>query len=145
MTKKEEKKINYLEEWKKERASFLNYKKEESERIERGIKFSNEKFILGIINILDSIYLAEENLPDELEENQWAEGVLQTKDQILELLKSNGVKEIECLNEEYDPTFHEAVDIIEDDSKSGIVIEEIKKGYVLHDRVIRASKVKIAR
>jgi len=155
MTKKHHKKNNdnmldvepltYLEEWKKERADFLNYKKEESKRIEGGIRFSNQKFILGIINILDNIYLAEKNLPDELKENQWVEGILQTKDQILDFLKANGVKEIECLDEEFDPTFHEAIDIIEGDSKSGTVIEEIKKGYVLHDRVIRASKVKIAR
>jgi len=136
---------SYLEEWKRERASFLNYKAEESERIERAIKFSNEKFIIKIIDILDTIYLAEEKLPEDLEENQWVQGTLQIKDQILDFLKINGVKEIDCLEKEFDPNFHEAIDIIENGSTSGTIIEEIKKGYLLHNKVIRPSKVRVAK
>ncbi len=136
---------SYLEEWKRERAGFLNYKNEESERVERAIKFSNEKFIIKIIDILDTIYLAEGKLPDDLKDNQWANGILQIKDQILDFLKINGVEEIACLEKEFDPNFHEAIDIIENGSKSGTVIEEIKKGYLLHDKVIRPSMVRVAK
>ena len=143
--KKTLEKIDYLEEWKKERASFLNYKKDEAERIETAIKFSNENFLSELITILDTIYLAKEKLPEDLEENQWVSGILQIKDQILDFLKSNGVKEINCLNKDFDPNFHEAIDIVEDGSESGTVIEEIKKGYVLNGKVIRPSIVRVAK
>ncbi|MBU3942792.1 nucleotide exchange factor GrpE [Patescibacteria group bacterium] len=137
--------LTYLEEWKRERAGFLNYKAEEEERIERAIKFSNEKFIINIIDILDTIYLAEGKLPDDLKENQWVKGTLQIKDQILDFLKINGVEEIDCLNKEFDPNFHEAIDVMESSSESGTIIEEIKKGYLLHSKVIRPSIVRVAK
>lgn len=142
---KKHKKEDYLENWKRERAAFLNYKKDESERIEKAIKFSNQMFIMNILDILDNIYLAEERLPEELKENKWAEGILKIKEQILEFLRNNGVEEINCLNKEFDPRFHEAVEMADSDSDSGAILEEINKGYILHGKVIRPSKVKIAK
>jgi len=144
MTKKH-KKEDYLEEWKRERAAFLNYKNDEAERIEKAIKFSNQVFIMNILDILDNIYLAEERLPEELKENKWAEGILKIKEQMLEFLRNNGVEEIDCLNKEFDPRFHEAVEMADSDSDSGTILKEISKGYLLHSKVIRPSKVKIAK
>lgn len=143
--KQPEKQPDYLENWKRERATFLNYKKDEAERIEKSIKFCNEKFLLEILIILDNIYLAEEKLPPELKDNQWVSGILKIKEQILEFLKINGVEEIECLNKEFDPNFHEAIEMVESDLESNFIIEEINKGYILHGKVIRPSKVKIAK
>ena len=153
MTKKHEKQlekqpgkqIDYLESWKRERAGFLNYKREEAERIAKSIKFCNEKFLLEILDILDNINLAEEKLPKELEGDQWVSGIWKIKEQILGFLKSNGVEEIDCLNKEFDPNFHEAVEMIDSDLKSNYIIKEINKGYILHGKVIRPSKVKIAK
>ncbi len=144
MTKKH-KKEDYLEEWKRERAAFLNYKNDESKRVEKAINFSNQVFIMNILDILDNIYLAEERLPEELKENKWAEGILKIKEQMLEFLKNNGVEEIDCLNKEFDPRFHEAVEMADSDSDSGTILKEISKGYLLHSKVIRPSKVKIAK
>ena len=70
MTKKDKKQVNYLEEWKKERASFLNYKASESSRIEDAIAFSNQNIISKVIDILDNMALAENNLPSDLENNE---------------------------------------------------------------------------
>ena len=142
---KKKKKDEYLENWKRERASFLNYKKEEGERIDKVIKFANQALILEILNILDNIYIAEEKLPKDLEENEWVKGILNIKNQILEFLKNQRVEQIDCLKKEFDPNFHEAVEMIESNSKSGIIIKEIKKGYTLDGRVIRPAKVKIAK
>jgi len=141
----------YLNSWKKERASFLNYKKEESERISGLMKFANEELILKILPVLDNIYFAEKKLPKELKSNQWVEGILKIKTQILDFLKSQGVEEIKCLGEKFDPNFQEAVEEVEPAfakasvGKSGIVIEEIKKGYKLHNKIIRPAKVKISK
>jgi len=115
------------------------------ERMGKIVKFANEQLILNILDILDNIYIAEEKLPKDLEENEWVKGMLSIKNQILEFLKNQGVEQIDCLKKEFDPNFHEAVEMTESNSKSGTIIKEIKKGYTLNGKVIRPAKVKIAK
>lgn len=142
---KKKKKNEYLENWKRERASFLNYRKEEGERMNKVIEFANQALILEVLNVLDNIYIAEEKLPKDLEKNEWVRGILNTKSQILEFLKNQGVEQMNCLKKDFDPNFHEAVEMTESSSKSGIIIKEIKKGYILNGMVLRPAKVKIAK
>ncbi len=145
MSKKHKKEPEYLENWKRERASFLNYKKEEAERVGEFVKFANQELILKILPILDNIYIAEKKLPGELKENLWVQGFLKIKTQILDFLENQEVKEMKCLGEKFDPNFQEALEKVEAEGKEeGIIIEEIKKGYLLHGKVIRPAKVKIA-
>jgi molecular chaperone GrpE len=142
----ENKEQEYLESWKRERAAFLNYKKEELERMKKVIKFANEELILKVLDILDNIYIAEKELPKELENNQWVEGVLKIKNQIIDFLKKQGVEEIEALGKKFNPCFHEASAFVEASAdKPETIIEEIKKGYLLHGKVIRPAKVKISK
>lgn len=144
--KKKKKEQEYLENWKRERAAFLNYKKEEAERVGEFVKFANQELISKILPILDNIYIAEKKLPKDLKNNQWVEGILKIKSQILDFLKNQGIEEIKCLGEKFDPNLQEAIEEVKkSDSESGIIIEEIKKGYLLHGKVIRPAKVKIAR
>ena len=64
--------------------------------------------------------------------------------QLMEILKKNGVEVIEAQGKEFDPNVHQAVMMVQDDNyDSGIVVEELQKGYKLKDRVIRASLVKV--
>ena len=72
-------KEEYLNGWKRERADFLNYKKEEMERIGELIKYANEELILKIIPILDNFELAEKKLSGDLKENEWVKGILNIK------------------------------------------------------------------
>jgi len=145
MSKKYKKEQEYLENWKRERAAFLNYKKEEAERVGEFVKFANQELILKILPILDNIYIAEKKLPGELKENLWVQGFLKIKTQILDFLENQEVKEIKCLGEKFDPNFQEALEKVEaEGKKEGIIIEEIKKGYLLRGKVIRPAKVKIA-
>lgn len=136
----------YLAGWQRARAEFLNYKKEEMERISEILKYANENLILKILPILDNIYLAESKIPDDLKNNQWVEGILKIKNQILDFLKNQGVEEIETVNQKFDPNFQEVVEEAEKtDVESGIVIEEIQKGYKIHGRLLRPAKVKVAK
>lgn len=138
------KKDEYLENWKRERAAFLNYKKEEARRVSQLIKFANQELLLKILEILDNIYIAEKKLPKDLKDNQWVQGVLKIKTQILDFLEKEGVKEIKALGEKFNPFFHEATEEVEGKEK-GVVVEEIKKGYTLHNKVIRPAKVKVSK
>jgi molecular chaperone GrpE len=139
-------KEEYLNGWKRERADFLNYKKEEIERIEGVIKYANEELILRFLPILDNVYLAEKQLSEDLKDHKWVAGIMNIKTQIMEFLKSQGVEQIKTEGVKFDPNFQEAVEEVSVEGKeSGIVAEEVQKGYLLNGRVIRPAKVKISK
>jgi len=139
-------KDEYLAGWKRARADFLNYKKEEEKRTAELVRYSDEKIILKILPILDNIYIAEKKIPQDLKDNEWVRGLLQIKNQILDFLESYEVKEIKSVKEKFNPEFHEAVEMIEKEGyKPNTVIEEIKKGYLLNNKVIRPARVKISK
>ena len=140
-------KEEYLEGWKKARADFLNYKKEEIERIGELIKYANEEFILKILPILDNFEIAirEIQCSEEI-----LKGFLQIKNQLQDFLKSQGVEEIKTLGEKFDPNFHEVVEEVTETGslqakESGIIIEEVQKGYKINGRLLRPAKVKVSK
>jgi len=137
-------KDEYLAGWQRARADFLNYKKEEMERISQILKYANEELILKILPILDNFDLVEKELPEDLNNNEYIKGVFQIKAQLKDFLKNQGVEEIKSLGEKFDPNFQEVVQEVEvKDKESGIIIEEVQKGYLLDGKVIRPAQVKI--
>ena len=149
----------YLAGWQRARADFLNYKKEEMERIGEFFKYANLNLILKILPILDNFEITEKKLPENLKADVNVRGILQIKNQILDFLKSQGVEEIKSVGERFDPNFQEIVEIVEIKDynspttqqgkkqyiESGVVIEEIQKGYKIHGRLLRPAKVKVAK
>ncbi len=136
----------YLNGWKRERADFLNYKKDGIERIEELIKYANEELILKFLPILDNFELAEKKLSGDFKENEWVKGVLNIKIQILDFLKNQGVEEIKCLGQKFDPNFQEIIEDVEvKEKESGTVIEKVQKGYTIYGKVIRPAKVKVTK
>lgn len=139
-------KEKYLDNWKRTEADFLNYKKDEDIRIRDHIFYNQKKIILDILSLLDAVILAEDHLPSELKEDKWVLGVLQFKFQINNLLKNYNLKEIKSLGEIADFNFHEVLQEIETkEEKSGTIIKEVQKGYLLNGKVIRPAKVIIAK
>lgn len=147
----EEKTKEYLSGWQRSRADFLNYKKEEMERIGELIKYASEELILKILPILDNFYLVEKNLPENLRNEENIKGILQIKNQIQDFLKSQGVEELNFLGQKFDPNFMEVIEEVEPASaeasagKSGIVVEEIQKGYKINGRLLRPAKVRVVK
>ena len=67
------------------------------------------------------------------------------RNQLMQVLQSQGVEVIKTEGEEFDPNFHQAVMTVKDDNfKSNMIVEELQRGYKLKDRVIRASLVKVS-
>jgi molecular chaperone GrpE len=139
----------YLNGWKRERADFLNYKKDETERIGQLVKYSNEESILEIIPILDNIYLAESHVPEELKENNWINGFSQIKNQLEKFLKEEGIEQIETLGKPFDPNTMEVIEEVPASAQSSdgaaTVVAESQRGYTLHGKLIRPAKVKITK
>jgi len=139
-------KDEYLAGWQRERAELLNYKKEEMERIGEILKYADVGLILKILPILDNFEIVEKKLPENLKNDVNVKGILQLKNQILDFLKNQGVEEIKSLGEKFDPNFMEVIETIEaKDKESGIIIEEIQKGYKIHGKVLRPARVKVAK
>ena len=146
----------YLNNWKRERADFINYKNEEMERIGFLGKYVKEDIILKILPILDNIYLAEKQLPENLKNGstgspqaiEWTKGFLQIQNQITEFLKKEGIEEIKTIGEKFDPNFMEATEEVSGSltpAETGVVIEEVQKGYTMDGKVIRPARVKISK
>lgn len=136
----------YLVGWKRSRADLLNYKKEEMNRISEILKYANKELILNILSVLDTFDLAEKKLPANLNNNEHIKGIFQIKNQLQDILKNQKVEEIKVLEKKFDPNFQEVIEEREVKNKeSGIVIEEIQKGYLLHGKVIRPAKVKVSK
>lgn len=139
-------KNEYLAGWQRERADFLNYKKEEMERIESLMKYAIEGLVIKILPILDNFEITERNLPDDLKKDANIKGVLQIKKQIQDFLKNQGVEEIDGTGKKFNPDIQEVIEITEaKDKESGMVLEEVQKGYKINGRLLRPAKVKVAK
>ena len=140
--KKEEVKISkeeeYLNGWKRERADFLNYKKDEMERIGQLAKYANEEILLNILPVLDNLLLAQQHISDN--------GLAQVIRQFQDLLKKEGIEAIKTEGEKFNPNIMEAVEELKVEGKEpGTVVEETQKGYTMHGQIIRVAKVKISK
>ena len=151
----------YLAGWQRSRADFLNYKKEEMERIGEFLKYATEEFILKILPILDNFELAEKKINDENPEGKPSasygasvKGILQIKTQLQDFLKSQGLEEIKTVGERFDPNLHEVVGEVEmkdngstssPQGELGMIVEEIQKGYTINGRVLRPAKIKVTK
>ena len=158
MQELEKQKNEYLAGWQRERADFINYKKEEIERIETFLGHVKEEFIFKILPILDNFDMATRessfislkysklNKEEEKKIESIIQGFLQIKIQLQEFLKAHGVEEIKSTGEKFDPNFHEAIEQAESkDKESGVIIEEIQKGYKIKDRLLRPAKVRVTK
>ena len=125
-------------------ADFENAKRRNSLDMEALNKYKSQSLLTAVLPVLDNF---ERALAVEVKVDE-AKSLMTGMDMIyrnlLEALKGEGLVEIEALGKEFDPNFHQAVMTGNDpDQSSGIVLEELQKGYILKDRVLRPSMVKV--
>ena len=136
----------YLDGWKRAKADFLNYKKEQKGRIEILAAYANEELLKDVLPVLDNLERAEENIPEKKKNEQTIKGFIQIAEQLREFLKSQGVEELDAGEKEFNPEFHEALSEVEvKGKKSGEIAEIIEKGYMWRGRLLRATKVNIVK
>lgn len=132
----------YLDGWKRAKADFINYKKEQEHTLQEFIKFANQNLILQILPILDNFNIAVKHLPVDFKEHDWIKGILHIKTQLEDIIKTQGLEEIKTVGERFNPEVHE---VVAGEDEGDVVIEEIQKGYRMHGRVVRAAKVKVGK
>lgn len=136
-------KDEYLEGWKRAKADFINYKKEEKVRMEEAIKFSNEAIIKDLLAVVDSFELGLSVLEKK---NPVEKGIRMIKNQLEETLKKYGLEKIKVSpGDFFDTSFCEALGEIESEHPPDAIAEEIESGYKLHNKVIRPTRVYISK
>jgi len=128
-------------------AEFENTRKRLEKDKQDFIKFANERIISELLNILDDLERTVELAQTKHQDlSSFLKGVEMILAHLYELLKEYGVKPIEAEGKIFDPNFHEALMQVEDkDLPEHTIVEELQKGYLLNDRVIRTSKVKVSK
>lgn len=127
------------------RADFENYRKRVESEKEQAKVVAKSAIISKLLPIIDGIELAISYAPENLKDNPWVKGVNKLSLKLETSLSNLGVKTIDAKsNTTFDPKLHDAISM--DDSSEGeeeIILEELRKGYLYNDAVIRPSMVKV--
>lgn len=134
-----------LDGWKRERADFQNYKRRMEREMSEAQQIASASVFTRLLPVLDDFDLAMKNMPDSDEAKKWAQGITLVQRKFTTLLENEGLKRIEAEGKQFDPNFHEAVVHIESDKPENEVIEVLRQGYTLGEKVLRPSLVKVSK
>ena len=127
-----------------------NVRKNQEKEKEDILKYGSFNFASQILNLTDnldrafSIFKNNEKFKDK-EFLEITNGIELIEKELLSTLEKNNITYIDCLNKKFDPNFHQALSEIDSEKDPGTVVEEVQKGYMLHDRLLRPSLVNVAK
>lgn len=125
---------------KRTQAEFINYKNRTEKENKQMFEYSSFDFVKKMLPVLDSFELALKNAP----ESGFKKGVEMVYAQLLDVLKQEGVRSIDCVGKKFDPYYHEVMLKEKSDKAEDTVLEEFQKGFMMKERVLRYSKVKVS-
>ncbi len=127
-------------------AEFENVRKRTLKEKEEFVKYANEKLILELIDIMENLERGLENTKKAENKDKLIEGMELIHKQFKNVLEKNGLTPIKALGEKFDPYKHEAMmQTITDEDEDGTILEEFARGYMLNNKVIRYSKVRVSK
>ncbi|HWQ74419.1 MAG TPA: nucleotide exchange factor GrpE [Syntrophomonas sp.] len=135
----------YYDQYLRSLAETDNIKKRSQREKEEYLKFSQLSIIKKLLPIIDDLNRGMEAANAAKDFEGLKKGVEITARNLTELLRQEGVREIECVGKPFDPQYHEPLMVVSsDEHPENTIIEELNKGYIMHDRVIRPSLVKVS-
>lgn len=136
----------YLSALQRERAEFTNFKRRTAEERQRDLGLAGVDLITKVLALADDFDRAIDSRPAELADSAWAEGIAAIDRKLRLLLESEGVSPIEAsAGTAFDPREHEAVVSVPGTGRAeGEIVDEVRRGYRLRDRVIRPALVAVA-
>ncbi len=146
LRKRAEESNSLLDKLLRARADFLNYQKRMRKGHETTAQYAIQDLILDLLPELDNFERAAKLAENSKDIDKFVEGVKLIEGQLFKVLEKYGVKPIETVGKPFDPSLHEAV-VEEENNKLShhTVIEELQRGFLLKERVIRPSKVKVSK
>jgi len=129
----------------RERADFANYRRRnEADRAEFA-RFAKADLITRLLEVLDDLDRALAAVPEDLRGRPWVEGIGHVERKLRDVLAAEGLEEVGVVGEPFDPRVHEAIAHVESTAPEGTVVDEVRKAYRLHDKVIRPALVTVAK
>lgn len=146
LEKEKAKSAEYLDNWRRAAADLSNYRKRVEKDASEMSKFANSALIARILPVLDDFDRAFQTLPANLRDLTWVDGITLIQRKLAAILEAEGLKPIQAMGKPFDPNFHEAVIHEENDQHDeGTVTGELQRGYLLNDRVLRPTLVKVSK
>jgi len=137
--------VDYKDKWMRALAEYDNLKKRvEKEKLET-LKFSNQLFIMELFPIMDSFDSAISAIDKSNNKESFLKGIKMIQGEFHRVLEVNGLKKMDTVGQKFDPNFHEAGGEVASDKSTGIIVEEIRSGYTLNERVLRPALVKVSK
>lgn len=133
--------IQMTEMAKRTMADLHNLKRRQEDERRLIITMANVDLIRTLLPILDNFERAIAHTPEAVKSNQWLQGIEMCAKQLHKALTDAGLKPMETVGQPFNPDFHEA--LAQSPGPKDAIIEELEKGYILGDRVIRHAKVKV--
>ena len=126
-------------------ADFDNFRRRARAEKEEFAKYASQKLIEGLLPIVDNFDRAVAASREQRDFESLAKGVEMIQRQLAQLLESEGLRPIEAVGQPFNPELHQAIMQVpaEEGMESGVVVEELQKGYMLKEKVIRPSMVKV--
>lgn len=135
-------------------ADFENAKKRNAREKEDFIKFSQERILKDLLPVLDNFDRALEHSNaasanassyDDVRQSLKTviDGVERVRKQLNDILKMHGLKRVETLGQPFNPHFHEVVAHVPEEGAEDQIVDELESGFTLHDRLLRAAKVRV--
>jgi molecular chaperone GrpE len=135
---------DYLTRLKYLQADFENLKKRCDRQVTEARNYGTECLVLQLLDVVDELELAVKIGESSTDATPLLEGVKMTLKRLRKVLEQEGVSAIECEGKTFDPAKHNAVETVEREGVKGCIVgEEVRKGYLMKDKVIRPSIVKV--
>ncbi|MFP4401480.1 MAG: nucleotide exchange factor GrpE [Candidatus Woesearchaeota archaeon] len=126
-------------------AEFENYKKRQDRDMQERVRLSSADIIMKLFPILDDFESSLKNLKSTSDNDELIKGFQIIYNNLLTVLKKEGLEEVNPENEKFDPYMHEALMQEKSDKEPMTVLAVLQKGYKLNGRILRHAKVKIAK
>jgi molecular chaperone GrpE len=131
--------------WIRAVADLENFKKRTAQERSRLIKYRNEELLRDLLPLVDNLDRAFSHCAESGRSDAVSEGICMIAKMFREILTRHGVTEIEALAKPFNPEFHEAIaQIPSPDAEPNLVVQEMEKGYLYHDRLLRPAKVVVS-
>lgn len=121
-------------------ADFENFRKRTVRDQERIVKQASEQLAYDVLEVVDNIERAA-----RYDDTHLREGLIQIQNLLAGILGRHGITPVESLGKAFDPAEHEAIAHVPSEKEPGMVIEEVSRGYRMHDKVIRFAKVAVSK
>ncbi len=128
-------------------ADYDNLRKRKKKELEEGIRYANERFLRELLTVVDNFERAMKAMPEKGGEDVEGikKGVEMIYRQLIDFLNREGVVPFDSEGKSFDPQKHEALSVVEDDTiPPGTVVQELEKGYIYKNRILRPARVTVS-